>query len=667
MGFLPENLGERLLWGTFTAIPLTLMSLASCGTYSQFITKDNNMNAGFLAAANFFSASMTVWSTSLLSHTPYTLTSPDMTNNLFIKFCLDSAFMGMKKAQVPDENIHATLHSTLHVASAILGALFVVMGRFQVAIPLTYLPYPVVAGFLACVGLAITKASLALLQPANLFSGLAQADNVHQAMNLMMADLTRAINAEPGYNIWPMLIGIVLACLAFCLKKFNIPTNFTSVMSILLSTSVFYGWYATTNKTMDDLRNEGWLFPAGAQMVAASWYVPLEKIEWENLFEPSALALAFVACINRALTHSGIESAAAGKKAYSVDAEMYWTGFSTLAVGAIGGVAHNPAAGLTLLVKEGSNQDGVTAYIAAIIVTILHFAVWFFEVPLTAYLPRFLLGGLLMMMGVSMLVDWVVGVRRKIGWPGLMVIFAMMAASVRFGLLQAMVFGILVAVIRLNIRLSNLEVLKYHVCGSHLQSGHFYETTRRRILQKYGTNTHIIGVTGFLFEGLTISLGRYLKTVLNTNGNFSSLVLDFFACQGLNESACSQFMKIATFFSEKKKRLFLCHLDKQDEDLLRTWGIESSWVEIVTSLSEVLARLEQETLTGHGAPRPAIDGDTCDMAVLRQSLAQLLGDGPAQEICKKSDASYSGKWGNIERGGAGFENCFCSGARTLRC
>jgi len=196
--------------------------------------------------------------------------------------------------------------------------------------------------------------------------------------------------------------------------------------------------------------------------------------------------------------------------------------------------------------------------------------------------------------------------------------------------------GILVAVIRLNIRLSNLEVLKYHVCGSHLQSGHFYETTRRRILQKYGTNTHIIGVTGFLFEGLTISLGRYLKTVLNTNGNFSSLVLDFFACQGLNESACSQFMKIATFFSEKKKRLFLCHLDKQDEDLLRTWGIESSWVEIVTSLSEVLARLEQETLTGHGAPRPAIDGDTCDMAVLRQSLAQLLGDGPAQEICKKA-------------------------------
>ena len=45
----------------------------------------------------------------------------------------------------------------------------------------------------------------------------------------------------------------------------------------------------------------------------------------------------------------------------------------------------------------------------------------------------------------------------------------------------------------------------------HFRSGEMYSSAQRAILKKYGERTEVVGLTGFVFEGVAISLATYLK------------------------------------------------------------------------------------------------------------------------------------------------------------
>ena len=41
--------------------------------------------------------------------------------------------------------------------------------------------------------------------------------------------------------------------------------------------------------------------------------------------------------------------------------------------------------------------------------------------------------------------------------------------------------------------------------GMHFRSGEMYSSAQRAILKKYGERTEVVGLTGFVFEGVAIS------------------------------------------------------------------------------------------------------------------------------------------------------------------
>eukprot|EP00439_Symbiodinium_sp_Y106_P033419 s6604_g4.t1 len=256
---------------------------------------------------------------------------------------------------------------------------------------------------------------------------------------------------------------------------------------------------------------------------------------------------------------------------------------------------------------------------------------WGSGFPLVDYLPRFLLGGLLMQMGRGMLLDWAVLVTRRVQWSGTVVIWAMVGISVFSDITHGIALGLVLAVGFISLRLTKLEVLKYHVTGIHFRSGALYSDAQRSILKKYGDRTQVVGLTGFVFEGVAIAFATYLKEVVRGSQDLKTLVIDCAACQGMNDSACSHFLKVAQMCASKDVALVFCSLSPYDEMLLLSWNLAPYGCRIVPSVSEALEDAEHDTLRDLLQPvTPTLRTGGNEPKI--QALERWLGKGTVQEL-----------------------------------
>lgn len=85
MGGSEDGPGNRLLAALCTALPMTLMSLASCVSYAHLMESNKRpISVALLSSSSFFSAGMASWSHNMCSHCPFLMTCPDITFSLFL-------------------------------------------------------------------------------------------------------------------------------------------------------------------------------------------------------------------------------------------------------------------------------------------------------------------------------------------------------------------------------------------------------------------------------------------------------------------------------------------------------------------------------------------------------------------------------------------------------
>jgi SulP family sulfate permease len=520
-----------------------------------------------------------------------------MTFTLFLRSAQSS--VTAKTLDMPRDVQLASAFVSLHLGAVILGGVFIILGNSGAVGALNYLPYPVIAGFLAMIGQAVCQGAYKILHPQT------EIEKVALGMALM------------------------IAVSAITLKQKGVPTNVSSSTLIVGSLGAFYLWAFFMGKSLADLQDDGWLLPKAPEGHGAVEPLDIFQIDWSSvdflscLPDTDAIALLIIACINRSLTTTAIESAVSTEP-YSVDNEMMYTGFATLASGVIGGIAMNPTSAMTTLCKEGARDHIVTGRLTVYTVGALHLLIWGSGIPLTAYLPKFLLGGLLMIMGGGMIVDWAYLVSRKLQWTSSAVIYIMLFVS-NWGLTYGVFLGLAISMILMNFRFAKLEVLKYHVSGIHFRSGETYNDVQRGVLRKHGDRTQIVGLTGFLFEGVAISLTKFLKEVVRNKTELETLIIDCIACQGINDSACSHIVKVARLCERRRIKLLMCNLAIYDAKLLKKWNLESRWCAIGGSIMDALQEAEQDILNSMNEKHNKPLKKSADGVRERQALADWLG------------------------------------------
>ncbi len=165
-----------------------------------------------------------------------------------------------------------------------------------------------------------------------------------------------------------------------------------------------------------------------------------------------------VVVITLLLNITGVELAT--QQDSTLDGELRINGIANIVVCLFGGMVGHLSLNRTLLQRSA----GADSRIAGLTAAVFSGAVLLFGSVLVAYIPLFVLGGLLLTIGVKLLHEWVICARLRFSHLDYALILIILAIIAIWGFLSGIGIGIIVA--------CALFVLSYSRHGYQLKAGH---------------------------------------------------------------------------------------------------------------------------------------------------------------------------------------------------
>ena len=335
--------------------------------------------------------------------------------------------------------------------------------------------------------------------------------------------------------------------MALCLimgKMFR--DNALSVPAILFAAGlIFYAVLFLNEIGLDEAAANGQL-PAiestGSLIPVFNWdYV--QEIRWMVIMEQadSIVVVALLCSVMLLLDVSGIELLA--QKDLNPDHELQVMGYTNVVNGALGGFPGVHDVSDTALVETLGGKGRLTGFIySTLVVAAILAGAEFMKI-----VPTFLLGGLLIYVGLEFLIDWVWKARDELPLSDYVVVILILIVIILSDILQGVTFGFFVAIILFVVNYSKLSVIKIETNGSDHASNVDRDLETRELLNKEGNRVLILVLQGFIFFGtadkLITSIRNRIKDPEAYKVDF--LVLDFHHVSQLDTSAIITFSKLA--------------------------------------------------------------------------------------------------------------------------
>ncbi|RZM82535.1 SulP family inorganic anion transporter [Leptolyngbya iicbica] len=438
---------------------------------------------------------------------------------------------------------------------AILGSTFLtggflwLLGRLRLGRFIRFIPYPVVGGFLAGVGLLLAQGAIKV-----------------------MTGVSPTLSNLPSFFELPQLLlwlpGLALTLvLKWALGRFH---NCWTLPSILLgATLLVHGLLRLLGLNQEQAIAQGWLLePVSATNPLQTWQsLSMDAVQWSALWSQtgSLLTLFAVVAITILLCATSIEMAT--DEDMDFDQELRVAGIANLVTGGLGGMVGHLSVSRSLLNREAGATHRLSGMVAAGFCAGV--AIW--GSGLFAFLPKAILGGLLLYLGLGLLIEWVYDAYFRLSWVDYGLVLAILLIGARFGFLAGVGVGLLVACLLFVITYSSLQVIRNRLSGLTYPSRHNRTFHERRILQREGNHIQIFVVQGYLFFGTAYSLLSDIRTYFDSvDGDREQyLVLDFRLVSGLDSSAINSFVKMKHLAEQVNAYLLFTDLSPQIEAVLR--------------------------------------------------------------------------------------------------
>lgn len=418
-----------------------------------------------------------------------------------------------------------TVAAAMAISTLATAALFLLIGKFRLGNLMRYMPYPVMGGFLAGIGWLLVQGSVAITTDVSLsLSGLPQLLTYDKLMTLLPAVLLMVA----------LLVGLM---------RWGSPFTLPGLLAAAMGAFCLY--LAATGQSFEDAGRAGLLL-GGMPKSTMLWPVfqpsDLGHISWNALVPqlPQLLTIPLVSAISFLLMSSGMETAA--KRDMDLTRELYVNAGANLLCGAGGSHAGYTALSLSLLGPKTGSDSRLVGLSCALFIG----AATFFGASVLGFFPRFILGGMVLFLGVATLLDWVVAVRKQVSRLEYALIIAILLATGMLGFLEGVGLGLVLATVIFVIKYSRLPVLRQSTDASKISSARTRSVPDRHILRERGHGILILRVTGYLFFGSASALGRTVSDLLKPeSGNPPShLILDFADADGFDSSAVNSFLRV---------------------------------------------------------------------------------------------------------------------------
>jgi SulP family sulfate permease len=414
--------------------------------------------------------------------------------------------------------VFATIGASMAISTFATGVLFLAMGRFGLGNLMRYIPYPVVGGFMAGIGWLLVDGGFSIVTGVSL--GFSTIGELCGAENLL--------RMAPAFAL--------TAALLFGMMRVRSPFVLPGVL--LLAVGGFALYLALTGTSLEAAGKAGYLL-GGLHEGERLWPVfglsDLGSVRWDAIVSqlPQLLTIPLVSAISVLLIASGIETAA--RQDLDLNRELYVNALANLLAAPGASQAGYTALSFSLLGPKTGSDSRVAALFSSLIIG----AAILFGTSLLAYFPRFVLGGMVLFLGLATLLDWAVSTRRQVALVDYCLILSILCAVAVFGFLTGVGYGLIMAMAIFVIKYSRLPVIWQQADGVVLSSRRLRSVPDQHILSTRGREIRVLRVMGYLFFGSANLIGRTATGLLSSSPGF--VVFDFAETDGFDSSAVNSF------------------------------------------------------------------------------------------------------------------------------
>ena len=426
------------------------------------------------------------------------------------------------------EQILPTLMALIAFSTVFLGVFFLCSGYFHWRQLISYTPYPVIAGVLAGIGWIIIVRSLALIIGFNI-----NLENIPALMAPM--------------NLLKIFSGIYIAVIIFLYMKRKISFLVLATFTLLFLIT-FFGSLRLTNTP---LSHEWMLGPIPSGRL---WPPPLQLsdftlVNWRFIFSQlgSIAVMSFTAIISYLITTSGLDILL--NKDIDADRALKSAGVANILSGFIGGIAGYQS----MILSSLGHRLGARGPIAVYTASLLALASLFLDASYINYIPKPIVGGVLLFFGFNVVSDWVFGSIKKLPLIDFILVLIILASIAVLGFLPGLIIGIVIEVLIFIIDFSKIGIINYELYVNDyrqtFQANLKRPSDQEQVLFDRSSQIYIIKLRGFVFFGTANSLIQNIKNKMSSDKSTGPqyLIIDFQLVSGFDSSATFGLVKLKRF------------------------------------------------------------------------------------------------------------------------
>jgi SulP family sulfate permease len=505
-------------------------------------------------------------------------------------------------AAVPREDAFLTVVLAITVATIVAGLFFFVLGTLRLGDLVRYVPYPVIGGFLAGTGWLLAKGAVGVLT------------DVPVSISTLSEVAAEAAKWLPG-------LAFALTVLWVTRRR---PHPAVIPLVSIGAIALFYVGVLISGQGVEGARAGGWLigpFPSGG--LWRPWSIEaLGGADWGAVLAQAVGmgTVLVVGVLTLLLNTTGIELVT--ERDIDLNRELRAAGAANVAAGIGGGLIGFHALSLTTLAHRAGARTRLPGIVgAAICVATLGFGA-----SALSLIPKLVLGGLLLYLGLGFLLDWVVLAWRRLPRVDYALVLLILAVIAAFGFLIGVAVGSLVALVMFVVEYSRGDVVNRAISGAAYRSNVDRDPGHLAILRAHGERIHVFELQGYLFFGTASSLLDRIKERLDDARQQEArfVVIDFRRVTGLDSSAVLVFTKARQLASSRRITLLLTGVDDRLRRQLERGGFAEDpdgGVRYLPDLDRGVQWCEDRLLEEAGAPPSAAPPPLEDQ--LRAALASV--------------------------------------------
>lgn len=434
-----------------------------------------------------------------------------------------AAIAGLLAAASPETQF-ATVTAVMALSALVTAVVFLLVGHFKLSNLVRFLPYPVVGGFLAGSGVTLFLGGFGVMTGKSL-----------------TLDTLVQFASWPVMQFW--LPGAAYALIVFAFMKLR-PHFMILPISFALSVVVFHAVLYFLGVSPDAARADGWLL--GALPATGLWpafgMADAAAVDWGAVLAqlPDLFTVALLSLVGLLLNVGGIELGA--RQDIDMDQELLVGAVGNAAAGLGGGFAGFGSLALSMLGPRTGTDTRLIPLFSALVCA----GVLFLGAETLTFFPKALLGGLVLLLGLFFLDDWIIASWKRLTPVDYGIVLVITLAIANIGFLEGVGLGLLLAVFFFVFRLSRVPVIEKELTGDEAQSSKHRPVTDRALLRARGSETHLFRLRGYVFFGSANALATRAAALLAAPPKPPRFILlDLAAIDGFDISAVNIFQRMA--------------------------------------------------------------------------------------------------------------------------